>query len=58
MGAIGGGEIHTATVSTATGCRIAAMGRGLAAVALLAALTIPTAAQAKQAELLPWPNDR
>jgi hypothetical protein len=33
------------------------MGRGLAAVALLAALLItPTAAQAKQS-LLPWPND-
>jgi hypothetical protein len=33
------------------------MGRGLAAVALLAALTIPTAAQAKQPSMLPWPND-
>src|SRR3954466_2805882 len=38
------------------GCRIAAMGRGLAAVALLAALITPTAAQA-QPSLLPWPND-
>src|SRR4051794_40946441 len=38
------------------GCRIAAMGRGLAAVALLPALTTPTAAQA-QPSLLPWPND-
>jgi hypothetical protein len=33
------------------------MGRGLAAVALLAALTIPTGAQAKQPSMLPWPND-
>ena len=33
------------------------MGRGLAAVALLAALTIPSAASAKQPSLLPWPND-
>jgi hypothetical protein len=33
------------------------MGRGLAAVALLAALTIPGAAQAKTPSLLPWPND-
>jgi hypothetical protein len=39
-----------------TGCRIAGMGRGLAAVALLAALITPTAAQAKPT-LLPWPND-
>jgi hypothetical protein len=39
-----------------TGCRIGAMGRGLAAVALLAALITPTAAQA-QPSLLPWPND-
>jgi hypothetical protein len=39
-----------------TGCRIAAMGRGLAAAALLAALITPTAAQAKPS-LLPWPND-
>jgi hypothetical protein len=39
-----------------TGCRIAAMGRGLAAVGLLAALITPTAAQA-QPSLLPWPND-
>src|SRR5215208_7177333 len=33
------------------------MGRGLAAVALLAALAIPSAASAKQPSLLPWPND-
>src|SRR5215218_5001514 len=33
------------------------MGRGLAAVALLAALTIPSAASAKQPSLVPWPND-
>ena len=33
------------------------MGRGLAAVALLAALTIPAGAQAKQPSMLPWPND-
>jgi len=33
------------------------MGRGLAAAALLAALTIPTGAQAKQPSMLPWPND-
>jgi hypothetical protein len=33
------------------------MGRGLAAVALLAALTIPATAQAKGESLLPWPND-
>jgi hypothetical protein len=33
------------------------MGRGLAAVALLAALTIPATAQAKGGSLLPWPND-
>jgi hypothetical protein len=39
-----------------TGCRIAAMGRGLAAAALLAALITPTAAQARPS-LLPWPND-
>jgi hypothetical protein len=39
-----------------TGCRIGRMGRGLAAVALLAALIMPTAAQA-QPSLLPWPND-
>jgi hypothetical protein len=32
------------------------MGRGLAAIALLAALTIPATAQAKKS-LLPWPND-
>ncbi len=32
------------------------MGRGLAAVALLAALTIPATAEAK-GSLLPWPND-
>ena len=32
------------------------MGRGLAAIALLAALITPTAAQA-QPSLLPWPND-
>jgi hypothetical protein len=32
------------------------MGRGLAAVALLAALIIPTGAQAKPS-MLPWPND-
>src|SRR3954468_4550671 len=32
------------------------MGRGLAAIALLAALITPTAAQAKPS-LLPWPND-
>ena len=33
------------------------MGRGLAAVALLAALTIPATAQAKGGSLLPWPSD-
>jgi hypothetical protein len=33
------------------------MGRGLAAVALLAALTIPATAQAKVKSLLPFPND-
>jgi hypothetical protein len=33
------------------------MGRGLAAIALLAALITPTAAQAKQPSMLPWPND-
>jgi hypothetical protein len=33
------------------------MGRGLAAFALLAALVTPTAAQAKQQSMLPWPND-
>ena len=32
------------------------MGRGLAAIALLAALTIPSTAQAK-GSLLPWPSD-
>jgi hypothetical protein len=33
------------------------MRRGLAAAALLAALTITTGAQAKQPSMLPWPND-
>jgi hypothetical protein len=33
------------------------MGRGLAAIVLLAALTIPATAQAKQRSLLPWPSD-
>ena len=32
------------------------MGRGIAAIALLAALIAPTVAQA-QPSLLPWPND-
>jgi hypothetical protein len=52
------------------GCRIAAMRRGLAAVALAAALAVPAAAQAQGAKpsarcdftdpavcLFPWPND-
>src|SRR5215204_1489143 len=57
MRAIGGDEIHNRDRIHPTGCRIAAMGRGLAAAALLAALTIPTGAQAKQPSMLPWPND-
>jgi hypothetical protein len=70
MGAIGGYEVHKFHRIRATGCRIAAMGRGFAVAALLAGLIVPTAAQAQGATpsagcdftdpavcLYPWPND-
>jgi hypothetical protein len=70
VGAIGRYEVHAGHAIQAAGCRIAAMGRGLAAVALLAALAIPAGAQAQGAKpssrcdftdpavcLYPWPND-
>src|SRR5918997_823233 len=71
MGAVGGGEVHTCNLAPAPDVGSRAMGRGLAALALLiGALTIPTAAHAqgdapsKRCDftdpavcLYPWPND-